>query len=178
MKRSGICRARSALVLLGVVLLASNGCALFQTKSAQAPAEMGDGEPMDQTRMEMLFGDEVDAIVGPPGAIQTRLDNVPLYLISDAENDRMRLIAPIARLDRLDPRVVPVLLDANFDSTRDARYALSDGVIYSIYLHRISTLSPTDLKSAVGQVVSLVKTFGTTFSSGVSDLGGPSREGP
>ena len=123
---------------------------------------------MTQARMELLFSEEVDAIAGPPGAIQTRVDGINVYLISLAETDRMRIIAPIAVTQHLNRRVYDILLTANFDSTKDARYAVSDGVVYAVFMHPISSLSPELLRSAFAQVLSLVKTFGSTFSAGSS----------
>ena len=78
----------------------------------------------------------------------------------------MRIVAAIAMLENLDPRVSNVLLRANFHSTLDARYAVSDGVIYATFLHPISSLSPELIESALAQVLSLAKTFGSSFSSG------------
>jgi hypothetical protein len=128
---------------------------------------------MTQSRMEILFGDEVDAIVGPPGAIQTQIDGISIYLISQSRLDRMRIVAPIAMVENLDPRVLEVLLRANFRNTLDARYGISDGVIYALFLHPISSLTPALLRSGLSQVVSLVKTFGTSFSSGAMLPGSP-----
>ena len=125
------------------------------------------GVPMTQARMEMLFAEEVDAIAGPPGAIQTRVDGINVYLISLAETDRMRIIAPIAVTQHLNRRVYDILLTANFDSTKDARYAVSDGVVYAVFMHPISSLSPQLLHSGFEQVLSLVRTFGSTFSAGL-----------
>lgn len=129
--------------------------------------------PMTQARMEIIFSENVDAIMGPPGAIQTRVDGISIYLISDPANDRMRIVAPIAREENVDPRLSEVLLKANFNRTLDARYALSDGVIYAAFLHPISSLSPDLLESALVQVLSLAKTYGSTFSSGGLHFGVP-----
>lgn len=123
-------------------------------------------ELMTPARMETVFGDEVGAIVGTPGAIQTRVDGIIVYLLSDPTNDRMRLLAAIASSTNLARSDFGVLLRANFDRTLDARYAVSDGVVYSVYQHQISTLSPELIRAALAQVVSLAKTFGAGFSAG------------
>jgi len=115
--------------------------------------------------MELLFASHVDAIMGPPGAIQTRVEGINIYLISDSAHDRMRIMAPVARMNPANPRLAPLLLQANFKSTLDARYAVSEGVIYAAFLHPISSLSHELLESALAQVLSLAKTFGSTFSS-------------
>jgi len=125
--------------------------------------------------METIFGDQVDAIVGTPGAIQTRVDGVIIYLLSDTSSDRMRLVAAIASATHLRRRDLGVLLQANFDRTLDARYAISDGVVYSVFQHRISSLTPEQIRSALAQVVSLAKTFGSGFSAaGLAGIDGSS----
>ncbi|MBW2426313.1 MAG: hypothetical protein JRG86_18855 [Deltaproteobacteria bacterium] len=121
---------------------------------------------MDQSRVEMIFAEQVEAITGPPGAIHTVADGVQLYCISDPVNDRMRLVVPIAQASKLDPELLDVMLRANFHTTLDARYAISEDVVFAVFLHPISSLSPELLRSAMKQVVSLAKTFGTSFSGG------------
>jgi hypothetical protein len=164
-----------------VSILAFAGCAHLLSDSAGDADGEGNGKGrsagregvMTQTRMEIIFGEQVDAIEGPSGAIRTQVDGINVYLISDSSNDRMRIVAPIALIAGLDARVLSVMLDANFSTALDARYASSEGVIYSIYLHPISSLTPELIRSALDQVLSLVKTFGTTYSSGVIEFGRP-----
>lgn len=154
------------LPLLSFVLFSSGGCANILAGGSGSASASPDAERMTQARMEILFADEVDAIVGPPGAIQTQIDGISIYLISQPEFDRMRIVAPIAMAKNLNRRVLEILMEANFRSALDARYAISDGVIYAVFMHPISSLEPELLRSGLSQVVSLVKTFGTTFSSG------------
>ena len=159
----------AGLLAIAPIAFGLSGCAGgIMPGTSGAPVEEVEGstagaaaEPMTQARMEALFAEEADAIVGPPGAIQTRVDGIDVYLISDPGNDRMRIIAPIARVEGLDPRIYPILLRANFQTTRDARYAISNGVVYAAFLHPISSLSPELLRSAFSQVVSLAKAFGS-----------------
>jgi hypothetical protein len=149
-----------------MVLLVLCGCAGLSGGESRGSDGIASDGPMTQARMEILFADQVEAIMGPPGAIQTRIDGINVYLISDSENDRMRLVTPISMVETVDPRVNEILLRANFYGTLDARYAISDGVIYGTFLHPISSLSPELLSSALAQVLSLTKTFGSSFSGG------------
>ena len=149
-----------------MVLFVLCGCTNFSDGPSRGSAGVASAGSMTQGRMELLFADQVEAIMGPPGAIQTRIDGINVYLISDPENDRMRLVTPISMVETVDPRVNEILLRANFYSTLDARYAVSDGVIYATFLHPISSLSPELLSSALAQVLSLTKTFGSSFSGG------------
>jgi hypothetical protein len=167
----------AGVTLLAAVLSTSAGCANFG--SVFGGSESGSAEglmtqaPMTQARMEQIFGDQVDAIEGPSGAIRTIVDEVEIYLISDPTNDRMRLLARVADVNRVDPRIVNVLLQANFYRTLDARYAVSEGIVFSAYLHPLSTLSREELISGFDQVLALAKNFGTTYSSGKLDFGIP-----
>lgn len=164
---------RFPCVMALVASIALSGCAgLSMAPSSGSPAIDSDGS-MTQAKMELLFADMVDAIMGPPGAIQTRVEGVNVYLISDPESDRMRIIAPVAMVEGVDPRVGEILLRANFHSTLDARYAVSEGVFYAAFLHPISSLSPDLLESALEQILSLTKTFGSSFSSGALEFGTP-----
>jgi len=153
-------------ISLAMMYFTLGGCTGLSDGPSPGSNGIASDGPMTQGRMELLFADRVDAIMGPPGAIQTRVDGINVYLISDPENDRMRIVAPISMAEGVDPRVNAILLSANFHSTLDARYAISDGVIYGTFLHPISSLSPELLESALAQVLSLAKTFGSSFSSG------------
>lgn len=134
---------------------------------------------MDQVRLEQVFANQVEAIEGPLGGIQARIDGIPIYCVSDAEKDRMRILSPIRPVEGLDARGLEVLLKANFHTALDARYAVSaDGYVFAVFLHPISSLSPDLIESAIAQVVNLVKTFGTTFSSGDLAFPAPTAETP
>jgi hypothetical protein len=156
--------------LLGwLFLLSIGGCTTLGLPSLS----VGDAErnadgslsAMNQFRLETLFADEVDAIVGPPGAIRTRVDGVPLFLLSDEEGDRMRLIAQIASASDFEGHVFGLLIQANFDRTLDARYAISDGVIFAVFQHPISSLTPGLIRSAVSQVLNLTENFNSTYAA-------------
>jgi hypothetical protein len=78
----------------------------------------------------------------------------------------MRLITPVRRISELSPEQVPRVLEANFHTTLDARYATSEDILYAAYIHPLSFLSEVELRSAVRQVSNLALSFGSTYSSG------------
>ena len=167
LRRTG--RAIAGLVMLAC--LGTVGCATFGS-GGDAPSVPAP-KPMDQARIEKVFSREVDAIEGPSGALRTVVDGVEVYLLTDPANDRMQLIASVAAADQVDPRVFNILLQANHFLTVDARYSVSNGVIYAVYLHPISSLTEDELVSGLEQVIALSNNFGTTFSSGKIELGLP-----
>ena len=156
--------------------IASVGCASLQGGAgAEDPAP---AHPTEQSQVERFFADEVEAMDGPSGALRTIEDGVEVYLITDPENDRVQLIAAVAPADQVDPRVFNILLQANHYLTGDARYSVSSGVIYAVYVHPLGSLTRELLVSGLDQVIALSKNFGSTFSSGKIELGVPRGEAP
>ena len=146
--------ATCAAVWLGSSMVAMLACA--------TPAET----PMTQERMEELISRSAQDVAGRAGALEFSYDGVSMACISDVTHDRMRIIAPITSVGGLSARTLEMLLVANYHTSLDARYAISDGAVYAAYLHPLSDLSEAQLASALRQVASLARTFGSTFSSG------------
>jgi hypothetical protein len=116
-----------------------------------------------------LLAKHIEDIAGSaavsPNVVEFQYDDIKIACVSDATHDRMRLISPVANLDSLQPAHLEILLVANFHTTLDARYALSEGVIYAAFLHPMSTLTRAQLESAIRQVSALSRNFGSTYSS-------------
>jgi len=127
---------------------------------------------MNQKSMEHIARGMAQSAKGENGFVEFSYNNVTLYLISDVEHDRMRIIAPIADYNKLTRQHLDATLESNFHKALDARYATSKGVLYSAYMHRLSELSESQLISAVEQVANLALTFGGEYSSGTLVYGG------
>ena len=108
---------------------------------------------------------------GEKGVVQFSYNKISMYLISDVKHDRMRVIAPIAEYKKLSREHLDAMLESNYHKSLDARYAVSDGVLYSAYIHPLSMLSEQQLRSAVQQVANLAKSFGNEYSSGSLTFG-------
>jgi hypothetical protein len=78
---------------------------------------------------------------------QFTIDDQVLICIADANADRMRIIVPIAQVDQLSENQIKNALVANFHTALDVKYAISDDVIWSVYLHPLQALSDTVPKS-------------------------------
>jgi hypothetical protein len=92
-------------------------------------------------------------------------EEVPVYVFCDDKNDRMRLMSPVGELRELDPAMLQVLLQANYDRALDARYAMRNKELWAVVVHPLATLATDDLPNMFDQVVKLVKNTGTTFAS-------------
>jgi len=92
--------------------------------------------------------------------------DVKMALMSDSEHNRMRIVSPITKYSGLSPNIKDSLMNSNFHSALDARYAVSEDTLYACFIHPLSSLSIEDLNSALNQVCNLASSFGKTYSSG------------
>ncbi len=99
-------------------------------------------------------------------------DDRTLLVVTDTGAARMRIISPIAEVSALPDAAMERLLQANFDTALDARYAVAQGLVWSVFLHPLDSLTTRDFASGILQTKSLADTFGTTFSSGALNYGG------
>ena len=120
---------------------------------------------MTTTAMGKLLESYLTELEGEKGFWRGNRDEVPVFVFSDDEHDRMRLMAPIGVVEELDPDLLHVLLQANYDRALDARYAMRNKELWAVVVHPLATLATDDLPSMFDQVVMLVKTTGTTFAS-------------
>ncbi|PPR25018.1 MAG: hypothetical protein CFH40_00586 [Alphaproteobacteria bacterium MarineAlpha10_Bin3] len=146
----------SALALIaGFIWLAS------PTESKAAPTEMS------LNRMNDLIeavGNGVERMT--PGQWRFTIEKVAVLVIADETHYRMRILVGIVKADKIPPGVYRRLMQANFDTALDARYAVAKGLLWSLYLHPLKSLTDRLFLSGIGQAVNLYRTFGKTFSSG------------
>lgn len=128
---------------------------------------------MDLARLEVLVNELGEDVDGAEGAWQFDRDGVRMACVTDTQFDRMRVIAPIIDEEEMTAEHIHACLEANFHTALDARYATSDGVLYAAFIHPLSPLTEPELRSAVDQVISLVQTYGSTYSSGTLVFGTP-----
>lgn len=121
---------------------------------------------MTQEVMEEFVAEHVEIIKRNKGYIFFTYENVKMALISDVKHDRMRIISAITKYPSLNLETKNAVMESNFHLALDARYAVSQDVLYSAYIHPLSSLTKNELKSALSQVSTLAATFGTTYSSG------------
>lgn len=120
---------------------------------------------MTTSAMGKLLESYLTELEGENGFWRGNRNEVPVFVFSDDEHDRMRLMAPIGVVEELDSELLHVLLQANYDRALDARYAMRNKELWAVVVHPLATLATDDLPSLFDQVVTLVKNTGTTFSS-------------
>lgn len=164
--------------LLCSILIIGYGLAL-QTPlgAAQEEAEPEESTPegsgMTLDRLDRLIRriDE-DAIRPNPQMWEFVVAERPIMIITDPAANRMRIMTPIAKSEILTEQLLLRLMQANFDSALDARYAIAQDLVWGVFIHPLRELTDTFFLSAVRQVVEVALTFGTTYSSGAMTYGG------
>lgn len=129
-------------------------------------------DPMTQDEMEKIISNHVDVVEQEKGHIIFNYKKIKMAILSNVQHDRMRIIAPITEYSKLTAEQKDTIMEANFHKALDARYASSNGILYSAYIHPMSTLSQSELEDALKQVATLATTFGTSYSSGSIVFGG------
>lgn len=123
-------------------------------------------EEMDVEKLDTILKDAIPNIQAQPGQWRFTLKEVSLIVIADSRANRMRIIAPITQLDKIDGEQAKNMMTANFHTALDARYAISKELVVATFVHPLNSLQKRDLLSALNQVASLASTFGTSYSSG------------
>jgi len=131
----------------------------------------GAQETPAETEMTLTLLDElilrIDENAQREGNIWTlNYEELPVYIIADDSADRMRIMVPILESAELQQAQLYRILQANFESALDARYAIAQGVLWSAYLHPLKTLSDVQFFSGLAQTLNLMSTFGGSYSSG------------
>ncbi len=93
--------------------------------------------------------------------------DLDVVMVYDIGADRMRIVIPIGKADDLEDGKLLRLMQANFDSALDARYAIARGLVWGAYIHPLSTLTDEEFLVGLGQTANVVLTFGSSYSSGL-----------
>ncbi|HEY9039832.1 MAG TPA: CesT family type III secretion system chaperone [Roseovarius sp.] len=97
--------------------------------------------------------------------------HVTLLTVNEAAG-RLRAMVPISRADDLDRAELRRMMQANFDSAQDGRYAIARGLVWSIFVHPLRGLDKEQLIAGLAQTATLARTYGTLYSGGELQFGG------
>ena len=155
---------RLALVLF---FLASS-VAAQQTDAPPPEAE----PPMTYERLgKIIFALDPEAQPFGPGFELTVAD-MTMLIVTDTVADRMRAMVAIGSVAELSPEDLQRMMQANFDSTLDARYAIANGTLWAVFIHPLSPLKKDQLISGLAQTVNIARTYGTLYTGGALEFGG------
>lgn len=119
---------------------------------------------------QIVLALDPDARVAGPG-FEFVIDDIPVLIVTDVGANRMRAMVPIRSAEGMTPAEMQRVMQANFDSALDARYAVAQGRLWGVFLHPFKELERDQLISGLAQTVNVAKTYGTLYSSGAGQFG-------
>ena len=120
---------------------------------------------MTNEKMQKILYREAREVKGDLGNWQFVWRERPMMILTDSDANRMRIMTPILEENNLSTDQYKIMLEANFDRALDAKYALFEGVVWSVFTHPLGELTVEQFKSAIGQVGTLADNFGSTYNS-------------
>ena len=161
--------AAAAFVVIATALLSFHAAA--QEGETEIPPEVEGSMTLEHMHEIILALDENAERTGA-GAWSLTIEGVAAIVITDAASDRMRILVGIrAATDMTDEELMRVM-QANFDSALDARYAIARDVLWAAYIHPLAALHDRQFIIAIGQTINLALSYGTTYTSGLLLFGG------
>jgi len=133
---------------------------LFATLSYSATAQN-----MNNEKLGGIIKQLSDSVQGQPGYWQFKYFDKYFLLITDQTHNRMRIVSPVIEESELKEKELKKCLKANYHSALDVKYALSEGLLWSVFIHPLKELSEAQVKDAIKQVYTAASTFGYSYSS-------------
>jgi len=131
---------------------------------------------MTQSQLKQILSEIAEDVKGGPDNITFYYNGANMALLSNLSANRMRIIAPVVSAKDMNEQQILASLVSNYHLALDARYAIGDGVLYSVYIHPLKELTDEQFVSAVRQVATLRNTFGTSYTSGELSFGVQAQE--
>jgi len=122
-------------------------------------------QEMNPAKLQELIEQVADTVILNGNSIQFLYQEIPIFSIYDESANRMRIISPIVETKDVIEEQLLNMLVANFHSALDVKYALSDEIIWSVFIHPLKELSDHQVLDAISQVHAASITFGSTYSS-------------
>lgn len=120
---------------------------------------------MNNKELNQIFSSNYKVIQSQLGHWEFEIEGKEIICLSDEVNNRMRIICPIIQSSKVNSQDLMECMEANFHTALDVRYAISNGLLWSAFIHPLRELTVEQVKNAVSQVYNSATTYGSTFSS-------------
>ncbi len=120
---------------------------------------------MTNEALDVIFKNLSTLIQENLGNWEFEIDKTRFICLSDTHHNRMRIISPIIESSNLNSAQLLKCMEANFHTALDTKYAISNGILWSVFIHPLGELTEKQVIDAISQVYSSVRTFGTSYSS-------------
>lgn len=129
---------------------------------------------MNNKQLHVVFNNLIEDIKGSNGHWQFTLKDTQVICLTDELHNRMRIMAPIIETDKLTPTQITKCLEANFHTALDIKYAISDKILWTVFMHPLKELTDGQVEDAIQQVYAGTQNFGSSYSS--SNLYFPTKD--
>ena len=106
-----------------------------------------------------------------PNGFELTLEDIPVLVIVAPAADRMRAMVPIASVEDVTAEEMLRMMQANFDTSLDGRYAVAQGRVWGVYIHPLAALEREQFLSGIAQTVNLARTYGSLYTGGANVFG-------
>ena len=117
-------------------------------------------EEIGSTLTELFDPANVQAIA--PESWQIETSGFRLLVILSEDHSWLRVLLPIMSAQTAQP-FIEQLLEANFNATKQTRYAMHQDVLWGVFQHTCESLVQTDFSDAIARLISL-------HQAGLSDV--------
>ncbi len=163
---------RTALLTTAVLLSACDSQNAEHSVDADTVIEELNPQGMNGDKMSALIQKfDADAEVAA-NRITFKVRDRDVMVVYDKKADRMRVMSPIIQSVAVPEDIHARMLQANFDAVLDSRYAIANDIVWSVFIHRMSTLNEDDFLSGIAQTYTAAETFGSSYTSGAMVFGG------
>jgi len=144
---------------------------IFVFLMVMCTAAQAQDAPMTVERMAQIVADlDPDATVTASG-FELVLEDIPILIVVAPGADRMRAMVPIAGIEDVSPEEMLRMMQANFDTSLDGRYAVAQGRVWGVYIHPLASLEREQFLSGIAQTVNLARTYGSLYTGGANVFG-------
>lgn len=123
---------------------------------------------MNNQRLDNLIKQQAEVLKSQLGYWELKFENRNIIIVTDEAHNRMRIISGIIEEKKIKKSELSVLLSANFDKALDAKYAIYNGYLWSVFTHPLGELEDEQFIDALKQVKTLADNYGGSYTS--SDL--------
>lgn len=99
-----------------------------------------------------LFGESVETPAATSWQVET--PKFRLLVLLSEDSSWLRILLPIADVLEAQP-FLDQLLEANFDTTLETRYAIHQNLLWGVFQHNFATLAVPDFSAAVARLLAL-----------------------
>ncbi len=162
--------------ILAVTFSACLGAPVLAQTEQQPPADSLPGPILEEPMTLLRLGDIISTL--DPEAqfsgtsVRMVIEDIPILIVTDPTADRMRAMVPIRGTQDVTAEELMRVMQANFDTALDARYAVANDTLWAVFIHPLRPLEKNEFISAIGQTINLASTYGTLYTGGALSFGG------